>query len=41
MRWGRQTHEEMMYGFFFYTDANERLAIRVDPKTGAERKNKR
>ncbi|HZZ79120.1 MAG TPA: redoxin family protein [Gemmataceae bacterium] len=38
VRFGLQTHHEMMYGFFFYTDANERLGIRIDPKTGAERK---
>lgn len=38
VRFGLQTHEEMMYGFFFYTDAAERLGIEVDPKTGAERK---
>jgi hypothetical protein len=28
----------MMYGFFFYTDASEALGVRVDPKTGLERK---
>jgi hypothetical protein len=38
VRFGLQTHEEMMYGFLFYIDANERLGITVDPKTGAERK---
>jgi hypothetical protein len=38
VRFGLQTHEEMMYGFFFYTDAAEKLGIEVDPKTGAERK---
>lgn len=36
VRNGPQTHQEMMYGFFFFTDANEQLAIRVDPKTGVE-----
>jgi hypothetical protein len=38
VRFGQQTHEEMMYGFFFYTDAAERLGLRVDPKTGAAMK---
>jgi thiol-disulfide isomerase/thioredoxin len=38
VRFGQQTHDEMMYGFFFYTDADERLELRVDPKTGAEMK---
>jgi hypothetical protein len=31
---GPQTVEEMMFGFFFYTDANEDLNLNVDPKTG-------
>jgi peroxiredoxin len=31
---GQQTYQEMNYGFFFYTDANEKLDIEVDPKTG-------
>jgi thiol-disulfide isomerase/thioredoxin len=31
---GLQTHQEMMQGFFFYTDDSENLNIRVDPKTG-------
>ncbi|HEX5102245.1 MAG TPA: redoxin family protein [Pirellulaceae bacterium] len=31
---GPQTVEEMMYGFFFYTDASEDLKLNVDPKTG-------
>ena len=35
VRNGPQTHHEMMYGFFFYTDAAEQLGLRVDPKTGA------
>jgi thiol-disulfide isomerase/thioredoxin/mono/diheme cytochrome c family protein len=34
VRNGPQTHNEMMYGFFFYTDAAEKLALRIDPKTG-------
>jgi thiol-disulfide isomerase/thioredoxin len=38
VRNGPQTHHEMMYGFFFYTDANEKLGLRVDPKTGVEKK---
>jgi hypothetical protein len=31
---GRQTYHEMLNGFFFYTGADEKLNIRVDPKTG-------
>jgi hypothetical protein len=38
VRFGPQTHHEMMYGFFFYIDAAERLNLSIDPKTGAERK---
>ncbi|MFO0851154.1 MAG: redoxin family protein [Gemmataceae bacterium] len=34
VRNGPQTHHEMMVGFFFYTDTNERLGLTVDPKTG-------
>lgn len=34
VRNGPQTHNEMMYGFFFYTHADEKLNIRIDPKTG-------
>jgi thiol-disulfide isomerase/thioredoxin len=34
VREGPQTHHEMLNGFVFYTDANERLNLRVDPKTG-------
>ena len=33
---GPQTHNEMMQGFFFYTDNSENLNIQVDPKTGQE-----
>jgi hypothetical protein len=40
VRHGPQTHHEMMFGFFFYTDANEQLGISVDTKTGIERKAK-
>jgi thiol-disulfide isomerase/thioredoxin len=38
VRFGLQTYQEMMYGFFFYTDAAEQLGVSVDPKTGVERK---
>lgn len=34
VRYGQQTHEEMMQGFFFYTADDEDLSITVDPKTG-------
>lgn len=34
VREGDQTYEEMMFGFFFYTDDNEHLDLRVDPNTG-------
>jgi len=34
VRYGQQTHEEMMQGFFFYTADDEALNIAVDPKTG-------
>jgi hypothetical protein len=27
----------MMFGFFFYVDAEQRLQLEVDPKTGKER----
>jgi thiol-disulfide isomerase/thioredoxin len=37
VRNGPQTHQEMMYGFFFYTHANEKLGIQVDPKDGTVR----
>jgi thiol-disulfide isomerase/thioredoxin len=36
VRNGPQTHDEMMQGFFFYTDDAEQLDVRVDPKTGVE-----
>ncbi len=36
VRNGPQTHNEMMQGFFFYTDDAENLNVRVDPKTGKE-----
>lgn len=35
---GPQTFEEMMYGFFFYTNDNEVVDITVDPNTGQELK---
>lgn len=38
VRNGPQTHNEMMYGFFFYTNANEKLNLRIDPKTGRVQK---
>lgn len=38
VRFGPQTYHEMMYGFFFYTDANEMLDLHVNPKTGVESK---
>lgn len=38
VRYGLQTDEEMMFGFFFYTNADEKLGITVDPKTGVARK---
>jgi thiol-disulfide isomerase/thioredoxin len=34
VRDGPQTHEEMMFGFFFYTNAAEQLGLRIDPATG-------
>ena len=40
VRFGPQTHHEMMFGFFFYTDATEQLGLSVDAKTGVERKKK-
>jgi len=38
VRNGPQTHHEMMFGFFFYTSANEALGLSVDPKTGTRKK---
>jgi thiol-disulfide isomerase/thioredoxin len=37
VRPGPQTHEEMMFGFFFYIDAAEELGVQVDPKTGRKK----
>lgn len=36
VRFGLQTEEEMMYGFFFYTFDDEELNLIVDPKDGQE-----
>jgi thiol-disulfide isomerase/thioredoxin len=38
VRNGPQTHHEMMFGFFFYTDANEQLGLSIDAKTGMGKK---
>jgi thiol-disulfide isomerase/thioredoxin len=38
VRYGQQTHEEMMFGFFFYVAADEKLGIEVDPRSGAQKK---
>jgi thiol-disulfide isomerase/thioredoxin/mono/diheme cytochrome c family protein len=35
VRDGQQTEDEMMNGFFFYTYSDEKLNLRIDPKTGA------
>jgi hypothetical protein len=37
VRDGPQTHHEMMNGFLFYVDANEKLNLTIDPKTGRSR----
>jgi hypothetical protein len=34
VRDGPQTYHEMMNGFFFYTEAGEKLDLVIDPKTG-------
>jgi thiol-disulfide isomerase/thioredoxin len=34
VKYGAQTFDEMLFGFFFYTDDAEDLNLRVDPKTG-------
>jgi peroxiredoxin len=36
VKFGPQTHHEMMQGFFFYTDDAENLNLQIDPATGAE-----
>lgn len=38
VRNGPQTYHEMMYAFFFYTYADERLDLSIDPKTGQAEK---
>jgi hypothetical protein len=38
VRFGLQTAQEMMYGFFFYVDANEHLDLEIDPKSGRARR---
>jgi thiol-disulfide isomerase/thioredoxin len=38
VRNGPQTHNEMMFGFFFYTDAGEHLALQIDQRSGTVRK---
>lgn len=35
---GPQTHHEMMVGFFFFTDANEKLGLKINEKTGRVKK---
>jgi peroxiredoxin len=37
VRDGQQTYQEMMNGFMFYVDANEKLGLDIDPKSGAAR----
>jgi thiol-disulfide isomerase/thioredoxin len=37
VRFGQQTRDEMMNGFFFYTDDRENLNLTIDPKTGQAR----
>jgi thiol-disulfide isomerase/thioredoxin len=34
VRDGQQTYNEMLNGFVFFTDANEKLNLDIDPKTG-------
>jgi thiol-disulfide isomerase/thioredoxin len=34
VKFGLQTHSEMMIGYFFYTEANEQLNLKVNEKTG-------
>jgi hypothetical protein len=34
VREGEQTHQEMMYGFVFFTRDDEKLGLAIDPKTG-------
>jgi len=37
VRFGQETTDEMMYGFLFYVERDERLALDVDPATGVAR----
>ncbi|MEX2187065.1 MAG: redoxin family protein [Pirellulales bacterium] len=34
VRFGQQTYNEMMYGFLFFTDDDEKLNLNIDPKSG-------
>ncbi|MAF65867.1 MAG: alkyl hydroperoxide reductase [Planctomycetes bacterium] len=34
VRWGPQTHHEMMIGFLFYTEDGQALDLSIDPETG-------
>jgi Copper type II ascorbate-dependent monooxygenase, C-terminal domain len=34
VKYGQQTQDEMFNGYVFFTDANERLGLEVDPKSG-------
>ncbi|MBL8766285.1 MAG: hypothetical protein JNL94_02905 [Planctomycetes bacterium] len=36
VKFGRQTTDEMMYGFFFYVEEAEDLALDVDPRNGTQ-----
>jgi thiol-disulfide isomerase/thioredoxin len=38
VREGQQTKDEMMNGYFFYMDADEKLNLQIDPKTGQVRR---
>jgi len=38
---GQQTADEMMYGFFFFVDADEKLDLEIDQKTGTAKKKSR
>lgn len=34
VRFGQETVDEMMYAFLFYTERDQRLGLRIDPRTG-------
>lgn len=34
VRHGQQTYDEMMFGFLFYTDDDERLGLNINPRNG-------